>query len=162
MTYPVNSNSVPPTQQSNDAGTKDAKDTMTEAQVSPIEGLSAITLATRNMRESVGFYRALGFEIKHGGEDEAFTTFACGPSYLNLIAETHGHVNWWGRLIIYVADVDAMYRKACDAGLLPSRIPSDAPWGERYFHISDPDGHELSFAKVLQTTHSPHTEATSA
>ena len=25
----------------------------------------------------------------------------------------------------------------------------DAEWGEHYFHIADPDGHELSFAKPL-------------
>ncbi|MEC7657646.1 MAG: VOC family protein, partial [Pseudomonadota bacterium] len=25
----------------------------------------------------------------------------------------------------------------------------DASWGERYFHITDPDGHELSFAHPL-------------
>ena len=25
----------------------------------------------------------------------------------------------------------------------------DAPWGERYFHVRDPDGHELSFARLL-------------
>jgi hypothetical protein len=24
--------------------------------------------------------------------------------------------------------------------------PRDASWGERYFHMLDPDGHELSFA----------------
>jgi len=28
-------------------------------------------------------------------------------------------------------------------------MPADAPWGERYFHILDPDGHELSFARRL-------------
>jgi uncharacterized glyoxalase superfamily protein PhnB len=27
--------------------------------------------------------------------------------------------------------------------------PADAPWGERYFHVRDPDGHELSFARPL-------------
>jgi uncharacterized glyoxalase superfamily protein PhnB len=27
--------------------------------------------------------------------------------------------------------------------------PTDAPWGERYFHLRDPDGHELSFAKLV-------------
>ena len=27
--------------------------------------------------------------------------------------------------------------------------PADAPWGERYFHVLDPDGHELSFARLL-------------
>ncbi len=27
--------------------------------------------------------------------------------------------------------------------------PTDAPWGERFFHVTDPDGHELSFAELL-------------
>ena len=27
--------------------------------------------------------------------------------------------------------------------------PRNASWGERYFHLQDPDGHELSFAKPL-------------
>ncbi|MDQ6724001.1 MAG: VOC family protein [Thermoproteota archaeon] len=25
--------------------------------------------------------------------------------------------------------------------------PMDAPWGERYFHIREPGGYQLSFAK---------------
>jgi catechol 2,3-dioxygenase-like lactoylglutathione lyase family enzyme len=28
-------------------------------------------------------------------------------------------------------------------------IPRDASWGERYFHMSDPEGHELSFARPI-------------
>lgn len=115
-----------------------------------IEALSAITLATRDMARAVRFYEALGFPLKAGGADEAFSSFALGPSFLNLIAETHGPINWWGRVIIHVSDVDAMYRKALDAGLAPLFAPNDAPWGERYFHIVDPDGHELSFARVLE------------
>jgi len=27
--------------------------------------------------------------------------------------------------------------------------PKDAPWGERFFHVTDPDGHEISFAEPL-------------
>jgi uncharacterized glyoxalase superfamily protein PhnB len=27
--------------------------------------------------------------------------------------------------------------------------PRDAEWGERYFHLTDPDGHELSFARPI-------------
>jgi hypothetical protein len=27
--------------------------------------------------------------------------------------------------------------------------PRDAEWGERFFHLIDPDGHELSFARPL-------------
>jgi hypothetical protein len=33
--------------------------------------------------------------------------------------------------------------------LNPSTQPRDAEWHERYFHISDPDGHEISFAKPV-------------
>jgi catechol 2,3-dioxygenase-like lactoylglutathione lyase family enzyme len=115
-----------------------------------IESLSAITLATSDMRRAVPFYEALGFPLKFGGPREAFTSFAFGGSYLNLIADTRAPVAWWGRVIIYVSDVDAIYNKALAAGLQPSFAPSDAPWGERYFHITDPDGHELSFARPLR------------
>lgn len=122
----------------------------TESLEPRIESVSAITLATGNMPRAVLFYEALGFPIKFGGAQEAFTSFAFGGSYLNLIVDTRAPVNWWGRVIIYVSDVDALYRKALAAGLKPSLEPSDAPWGERYFHITDPDGHELSFAKPLR------------
>ena len=114
-----------------------------------IESLSAITLATGDMGRAVGFYQALGFPLKFGGPDDAFSSFALGSSFLNLIAETHGPINWWGRVIIHVSDVDAMYQTALAAGFAPLFAPRDAPWGERYFHILDPDGHELSFARLL-------------
>ncbi|MDQ3972393.1 MAG: VOC family protein, partial [Thermoproteota archaeon] len=29
--------------------------------------------------------------------------------------------------------------------------PSDAPWGERYFHIQEPDGYQLSFAMPIRS-----------
>jgi uncharacterized glyoxalase superfamily protein PhnB len=51
----------------------------------------------------------------------------------------------WGRLIFYVTDVDAFWNHLKDRGFDPE-IPRDAAWGERYFHMPDPDGHELSFA----------------
>jgi uncharacterized glyoxalase superfamily protein PhnB len=55
----------------------------------------------------------------------------------------------WGRVVLWVDDVDAMHRRALAAGFAPETSPMDAPWGERYFHIRDPDGHELSFARPL-------------
>ena len=54
----------------------------------------------------------------------------------------------WVRLIFYVADVDALWNHLKDRGFDPE-IPRDASWGERYFHMPDPDGHELSFARPL-------------
>jgi catechol 2,3-dioxygenase-like lactoylglutathione lyase family enzyme len=115
-----------------------------------IESLSALTLATHDMARSVRFYEALGFPVIYGGADQAFTSFAIGTSsFLNITSETHGPVQWWGRAIIYVSDVDAFYRRARAHGIEPQFEPRDAPWNERYFHLTDPDGHELSFAKPL-------------
>ena len=106
-----------------------------------VTSLSAVTLAVRDMARACAFYDALGFEMIFGGGDAEFTSYKAGEGYLNLIL-THGGAQWtwWGRSIFYVEDVD---------GLKPSTEPADAHWGERYFHISDPDGHELSFAKPL-------------
>lgn len=115
-----------------------------------IEALCAITLGTHDMARAVRFYRALGFELRYGGEEADFTSFRAGPSYLNLVlAAEAARWGWWGRAIFYVDDVDAQHARALAAGLTPGTAPADAPWGERYFHITDPDGHELSFARPL-------------
>jgi len=66
---------------------------------------------------------------------------------LNL--EESEAVAHWGRLIFYVTDVDALWNHLKDRGFDPE-IPRDAAWRERYFHMPDPDGHELSFARPLQ------------
>ncbi len=125
-----------------------------------IECISAITLATHDMSRAVRFYRTLGFEVIHvfyrtlgfevihGGEDASFTSFRVGTGYLNLIAQPAGRQwSWWGRVIFYVSDVDALYRRAVACALDPDTMPADAAWGERYFHLTDPDGHEISFAR---------------
>ena len=124
---------------------------MIEAHSTPtITALSAVTLATHDMAQSVRFYRALGFVISYGGEEAAFTSFTCGAGYLNIIAAPEApQWRWWGRAIFHVSDVDAIYAHAVAAGYSPQFPPTDAPWGERYFHLTDPDGHELSFAKPL-------------
>jgi uncharacterized glyoxalase superfamily protein PhnB len=45
--------------------------------------------------------------------------------------------------------VDVLHRRVIAAGYRPDTAPRDAEWGERYFHITAPDGHELSFARRL-------------
>jgi catechol 2,3-dioxygenase-like lactoylglutathione lyase family enzyme len=115
----------------------------------PVEGISAVTLVTGDMAVAVAFYRALGFRLLYGGEDAAFTSFRVGSGYLNLQLDAADarQPRVWGRVVLYVDDVDAMYRRALDAGFDPEFAPRDASWGERYFHLRDPDGHELSFAR---------------
>jgi catechol 2,3-dioxygenase-like lactoylglutathione lyase family enzyme len=114
-----------------------------------VVSLSAVTLATRDMARAVRFYEALGFPCKYGGPSEGFTSFEFGNTFLNLIADSRGSAGWWGRVIVHVSDVDGMYSRALAAGITPEFAPQDAPWGERYFHVFDPEGHEISFAKPI-------------
>jgi len=112
-----------------------------------IDSISAITLATHDMGRAVRFYSVLGFEIIFGGEAAAFTSFRAGRCYLNLIAQPAERTwSWWGRVIFYDTDVNGLHARAIAAGLRPDTAPRDAEWGERFFHIADPDGHQLSFA----------------
>jgi catechol 2,3-dioxygenase-like lactoylglutathione lyase family enzyme len=116
-----------------------------------ITGISAVTLATHDMGRAVRFYRLLGFEMLYGGEDAGFTSFKAGTTFLNLIVQpAERRWSWWGRVIFYVSDVDALHARLVAAGCRPDTAPRDAPWGERFFHVTDPDGHELSFAWPLQ------------
>jgi catechol 2,3-dioxygenase-like lactoylglutathione lyase family enzyme len=115
-----------------------------------IEGISAVTLGTHEMPRAVRFYRTFGFEVLDGGEGSSFTSFRAGTSYLNLITQpTERRWFWWGRVIFYVADVDALYDRALAAGYEPATVPHDAEWGERFFYLVDPDGHELRTAITL-------------
>jgi catechol 2,3-dioxygenase-like lactoylglutathione lyase family enzyme len=115
-----------------------------------VEKISAVTFRVSDMEASVHFYRdALGMEVLYGGEDSGFSSLRARDAesaILNL--EVGEPVTRWGRLIFHVADVDASWRHLTDLGFRPER-PQDAPWGERYFHMSDPDGHELSFARSI-------------
>lgn len=115
-----------------------------------IQHLSAVTLFVSDMERSVRFYTALGFSLAYGGEHAAFTSMPAGDTFLNLmLKESFAGPVAWGRAIFYVSDVDEVYERALAAGLTPDTLPRDAEWGERYFHIFDPDGHEISFAKPL-------------
>jgi catechol 2,3-dioxygenase-like lactoylglutathione lyase family enzyme len=119
-----------------------------------VEHLSAITLVTRDMATAVDFYDRLGFDLLYGGPDAPFTSYRVGAGFLNLqlvdgLPQGPGAPGGWGRVILWVDDVDAMHERVTTAGFATLTEPADAPWGERYFHLHDPDGHELSFARPL-------------
>jgi catechol 2,3-dioxygenase-like lactoylglutathione lyase family enzyme len=115
-----------------------------------IQKISAVTLRVANMRASVQFYRdVLGMELVYGGEAAYFSSFRSKDAQDPILNLEQGETaTRWGRLIFYVPDVDAFWTHLKEQGLHPER-PQDASWGERYFHMPDPDGHELSFARPI-------------
>jgi len=116
-----------------------------------IEKISAVTLRVANMMESVRFYRdVLGMELLYGGEDAGFSSLRAKDAQSAILNLEQGDtVTRWGRLVLHVTNVDALWTHLNERGFDPE-IPQDASWGERYFHMPDPDGHQLSFARPLQ------------
>jgi catechol 2,3-dioxygenase-like lactoylglutathione lyase family enzyme len=114
-----------------------------------IRGISAVTFAVRDIGRSIEFYEKLGFVVSYGSPGAAFATMRAEEAYVNLVLKTEYEERWWGRTIFRVNHADEEYARAMAAGL-EAEPPRDAPWGERYFHVRDPDGHELSFAQIIQ------------
>jgi catechol 2,3-dioxygenase-like lactoylglutathione lyase family enzyme len=116
-----------------------------------IEKISAVTFRVANMKESVRFYRdVLGMELLYGGEGAGFSSLRAKDAQSAVLNLEQGDgVTRWGRLIFYVTDVNAIWTHLKESGFDPE-IPRNASWGERYFHMPDPDGHELSFAHPLR------------
>ena len=112
-----------------------------------IQHISAVTFTVRDMARSIEFYKKLGFELLYGDDRAEFSSMKAGEAFVNLVVSLAYEHWWWGRAIFRVDDVDALHRAFTAAGLKPES-PRDAAWGERFFHVTDPDGHELSFAEL--------------
>ena len=103
------------------------------------------------MKTSVQFYRnVLGMELLYGGEHSSFSSLRANDSESVILNLEQGNgVSRWGRIIFHVTDVDVFWTLLKGGGFDPE-ISQNASWGERYFHVLDPDAHELSFARPLQ------------
>ena len=127
-----------------------------------VQKISAVTLKVKNMRNEWQFYSKIpGLSLSYGGPVSSFTSFEIkdddsnSKSYINL-EYTKGlkRDTNFGRIIIYSRNVDTLYdyfKHDQDIRRLITikNKPVDGIWGERYFHILDPEEYELSFAQVI-------------
>ena len=120
-----------------------------------------------------------GFTLTYGGKpSDRFTTFEIGKgnnaTYLNLELieeEEEGHEDDYsgsaadlgdkakrrenfGRIIFHTDNVDKLYSymeydEYVSKSIIFESKPTNAPWGERFFHIREPNGYQLSFAQPL-------------
>lgn len=134
--------------------------------------ISAVTLVVRKMEKSCSFYSQIpGFALEYRGTPtDTFTSFRVGDTdgnmHLNLELKNRdnneapnsakfGKQQDFGRVIFHTDDVDALYSFFKDNSALLQLVsfenpPRDAPWGERFFHVRDPDGYQLSFAMPIK------------
>lgn len=121
--------------------------------------ISAVTLFVKNMEASCKFYSAIpGFELVCGGIFDSFTTYQIEEGskiYLNLELREEDSSKDFGRIIFHTSNVDDLYaflKKDHTISKLGSfeNEPTNAPWGERFFHMRDPNGYQLSFAMPIK------------
>lgn len=139
--------------------------------------ISAITLRVKDMEKSCTLYSKIpGFSLTYGGKpSDRFTTFEIGKgsnatTYLNLelMEVDEGSSDFYkkpnfgktrdsedfGRIIFHTKNVETLYSYMKQDEYISKSVvfenePTNAPWGERFFHVRETNGYQLSFAQPL-------------
>ena len=114
---------------------------------------TVVQIFAADVHRSIAFYRLLGLPVPEPeGPDPHVEVELPGGSRLSFDAQetiTGMHPDWSppssaGRVALAFgvespADVDAMFERLTQAGYPGSLAPYDAPWGQRYASVLDPD-----------------------
>lgn len=106
--------------------------------------LNQVTLPVTDFDESVGFYRAMGFElIVHS--PPRYARFMCpeGDSTFSLHAADRSSAGTGVVVYFECADLVARVERVRAAGIELAQPPTDQSWGWREARLSDPSGNEL-------------------
>jgi uncharacterized glyoxalase superfamily protein PhnB len=75
-----------------------------------------------------------------------------GDSIIMMGEGGEGGKNFPGMLHLYMEDVDAIYRRAIQAGAKSVREPADQPYGDRTGGVEDPFGNQWWIATHVRDT----------
>ncbi|TQM03880.1 VOC family protein [Pseudonocardia kunmingensis] len=125
--------------------------------------LDAVGVVVADMAKALAFYRALGLAVPDGAEDQPHAEVPLGGG-MRLMFDTEETVRSFypeweavpgaGRIGLAVAlpdarAVDAAYAELTAAGHHGELAPFDAPWGQRYACVHDPDGNGVDLYAPL-------------
>lgn len=115
-----------------------------------------IDIVVADMGRALAFYRALGLDAPEAAAGEPLAQIVTpGGATLGLMEEAmvRGAMPHWvtpvGQRVTFAClcdapeEVDAVYARVTAAGHTGLRAPWDAPWGQRYAFLQDPDGNRV-------------------
>jgi predicted enzyme related to lactoylglutathione lyase len=121
--------------------------------------IAAVAVSAADLSRAVAFYELLGFrfppiepETRHLEADGGVRLMIDEAAFLT---ELHGEPprpgNTAGFAVLFEspADVDAAATRVADAGHTVVTPPYDAPWGQRYATVADPDGYRTDLFALL-------------
>jgi uncharacterized glyoxalase superfamily protein PhnB len=125
--------------------------------------LDAIGIVVSDMSRAIGFYRRVGLDFDDAAADEVHAE-ATGPGGLRVMLDTEASVmsfsDWQpptggsprtalAFLCESPAEVDQLFDDLVSAGGHGNLSPFDAPWGQRYATVHDPDGNAVDLFAPL-------------
>ena len=121
--------------------------------------IAAVAVSATDMSRAVAFYELLGFafpplesETKHIEAEGAVRLMIDEAAFLT---ELHGEAprpgNTAGFAVLFESPdgVDAVAARVTEAGHSVVTPPYDAPWGQRYATVADPDGYRVDLFALL-------------
>lgn len=124
--------------------------------------LNAVAVSTTNFEQSVKFYEALGFQFpEYKVEDQHVESVNPGQHVRlmidasELMTDSLGEAPKPGNHSMFAiefdtpAEVDAVVKKITEADFTVFKAPWDAPWGQRYAIVEDPEGYRVDLYATL-------------
>jgi len=121
--------------------------------------LHTVGITVKDLSKSLAFYRTLGLDIPQGLDEEYHVEYTSDKGYsIGFIPETtmlQTNPAWQAptgdnRISLQfacntAAEVNETHDKLVAAGHVSFKVPWDAPWGQRFAQVLDPDGNNVAF-----------------
>jgi len=121
--------------------------------------IAAVAVSATDLTDAVAFYEVLGFRFRPVEPGTQHLEAEAGVRLMidtaALLEQLHGEPprpgNTAGFALLFdtPAEVDAAAAAVAAAGHTVVTPPYDAPWGQRYATVADPDGYRVDLFCVL-------------
>jgi len=134
---------------------------MTDLSPTPekFRGSASVSITVKDIQKSLVWYRdVLGLGVERAAERDGKPVFiALKAGDVRISLNQDDGAKGWERIkalgfsinISVTEDIDAIANRIKASGGTLDSEPVDAPWGARYFALTDPDGYKLGMLKWL-------------